>query len=217
MKEIYCTDAPLFLVLQFSKLLCLIFKDVIQKYRDKIISMEEDIEEVMRLEEEEKEMRITELQMHKANAMLEHQKEIFSRPKRTWFQTHKERKIEQGKSGQKPCYVPLSYHHHVCHIPVYISNHEGRMLIQWKGTSLSPLPACGFIDSSLKLKPTVRMGPMGLRGYCGFILEYSFQKDKKHPDDIYSTHSQYPNLPKYLHTEIPLYQPTHVMYLMPIL
>ena len=73
------------------------FADVIQKYRDKIISMEDDIEEVMRLEEEEKEMRITELQMHKANAMLEHQREIFSRPKRTWFQTHKERNIERGK------------------------------------------------------------------------------------------------------------------------
>ncbi|XP_071785381.1 probable ATP-dependent RNA helicase DDX27 [Asterias amurensis] len=70
-------------------------QDVIQKYRDKIISMEDDIEEVMRLEEEEKEMRITELQMHKANAMLEHQREIFSRPKRTWFQTHKERTIER--------------------------------------------------------------------------------------------------------------------------
>ncbi|XP_022082251.1 probable ATP-dependent RNA helicase DDX27 [Acanthaster planci] len=77
-------------------------QDVVQKYRDKIASLEEDIGEVMRLEEEEKEMRITELQMHKANAMLEHQKEIFSRPKRTWFQTHKERVQEIDKLKLNP-------------------------------------------------------------------------------------------------------------------
>ncbi|XP_038068012.1 probable ATP-dependent RNA helicase DDX27 [Patiria miniata] len=77
-------------------------QDVVQKYRDKIASMEEDIEEVMRLEEEEKEIRITELQMHKASAMLEHQKEIFSRPKRTWFQTHKERVQEMDKLQLQP-------------------------------------------------------------------------------------------------------------------
>ncbi len=71
--------------------------EVIQKYRDKIEAMEKDIYKVLKLEQEEKEMRISELQVHKAQAMMDHHDEIMSRPKRTWFQTHRQRMQEQGK------------------------------------------------------------------------------------------------------------------------
>eukprot|EP00057_Strongylocentrotus_purpuratus_P019942 XP_011674416.1 PREDICTED: probable ATP-dependent RNA helicase DDX27 [Strongylocentrotus purpuratus] len=79
---------------------------VVAKYRDKIASLEEDIEEVLRLEREEKEMRTTELQLQKATMMLNHHSEIMSRPKRSWFQSHKERMQEQASlrldAGAKP-------------------------------------------------------------------------------------------------------------------
>ena len=70
---------------------------MIQKYRDKIESMEKDVYSVLQLEQEEKEFRISELQVHKAANMIEHHDEIMSRPKRTWFQSHKERIQEKGK------------------------------------------------------------------------------------------------------------------------
>ena len=74
---------------------------MIQKYRDKIENMEKDIYKVLKLEQEEKEFRISELQVYKAKAMIEHHDEIMSRPKRTWFQTHKERMQDKGKDGRK--------------------------------------------------------------------------------------------------------------------
>ena len=80
----------------------------------------------MRLEEEEKELRITELQMHKANAMLDHHREIFSRPKRTWFQTHKERKLEEGE------YKTLN-------APVSLDFLIGRYVITWGPINRNPL------------------------------------------------------------------------------
>uniref|UniRef100_T1J247 RNA helicase n=1 Tax=Strigamia maritima TaxID=126957 RepID=T1J247_STRMM len=71
--------------------------EVIAKYREQIDKIEPDIKRVLHEEQEEKELRITELQAHKASKMVEHHKEIFSRPKRTWFQTHKERVDEQKR------------------------------------------------------------------------------------------------------------------------
>ncbi|XP_041453947.1 probable ATP-dependent RNA helicase DDX27 [Lytechinus variegatus] len=79
---------------------------VVTKYRDKIASLEEDIEEVLRLEKEEKEMRTTELQLQKTTMMLHNQKEFLNKPKRSWFQTHKERMQEKASlrldAGTKP-------------------------------------------------------------------------------------------------------------------
>ena len=65
--------------------------DVISHFRDKINDMEKDIEKVLQLEKEEKEMNIAELQTFKAEKIIQHHDEIMSRPKRTWFQSHKER------------------------------------------------------------------------------------------------------------------------------
>ncbi|XP_072168738.1 probable ATP-dependent RNA helicase DDX27 isoform X2 [Diadema setosum] len=71
-------------------------QDVVAKYRDKIASLEEDIGEILRMESEEKELQSTEMQLHKASAMLNHHEEILSRPKRSWFQTHRERMQEKA-------------------------------------------------------------------------------------------------------------------------
>lgn len=71
--------------------------DVIVKYRDKITSMEKDIEEIELLEKEEREMRATENQMNKAKRILEEkQSEMNGDTKRSWFQTHRERMAEKG-------------------------------------------------------------------------------------------------------------------------
>ncbi|KAJ8041357.1 putative ATP-dependent RNA helicase DDX27 [Holothuria leucospilota] len=70
--------------------------EVIQKYRDKIDSLEDDIRTIFKMEWEEKQLQISEKQIHKAEKILEHQKEIMGRPKRTWFQTHQERKIKEA-------------------------------------------------------------------------------------------------------------------------
>ncbi|XP_053401705.1 probable ATP-dependent RNA helicase DDX27 [Mercenaria mercenaria] len=71
-------------------------QDVISKYRDKISSMEKDIEEIELQEKEERELRATENQMNKAKRILEESKdEMNSDQKRVWFQTHKERMAEK--------------------------------------------------------------------------------------------------------------------------
>ncbi|GAB6025752.1 hypothetical protein CHUAL_011735 [Chamberlinius hualienensis] len=73
----------------------LIPSDAISKFRDRIEGLEKDIKRIIREEEEEKELRISELKAHKAEKIIEHHKEILSRPKRTWFQSHKERMLEK--------------------------------------------------------------------------------------------------------------------------
>ncbi|ELU10207.1 hypothetical protein CAPTEDRAFT_141736, partial [Capitella teleta] len=70
-------------------------QDVVTRFREKIDSLESEITAIERQEVEEKEMRITELKVNKAQKMIEHQEEIMSRPKRGWFQTHNERMREK--------------------------------------------------------------------------------------------------------------------------
>ncbi|XP_053401704.1 probable ATP-dependent RNA helicase DDX27 isoform X3 [Mercenaria mercenaria] len=71
-------------------------QDVITKYRDKISSMEKDIEEIELQEKEERQLRATENQMNKAKKILEESKdEMNSDQKRVWFQTQKERMAEK--------------------------------------------------------------------------------------------------------------------------
>lgn len=72
--------------------------EVIEKYRDRIRQLEDDIVAIEDAEKEEKEMRVTELKANKAQNMLEHRDEILARPKRTWFQTHAERMQDVGVS-----------------------------------------------------------------------------------------------------------------------
>ena len=70
--------------------------EVIGKYRDKINKLENDIVEIEQQEKEESYLRATENQMNKAKKLLEREKNGIDDPKRSWFQTHKERMQEKG-------------------------------------------------------------------------------------------------------------------------
>jgi ATP-dependent RNA helicase DDX27 len=59
---------------------------VVVRYRDRIRKLAPEIKAIVKEEKEERELRVTEMEMNKARNMLEHQAEIFSRPPRTWIQ-----------------------------------------------------------------------------------------------------------------------------------
>ncbi|QCD78377.1 DEAD-box ATP-dependent RNA helicase 28 [Vigna unguiculata] len=65
----------------------------ILKWSHIIEQMEDQIDEVLREESEERALRKAEMEATKAENMIEHKEEIFSRPKRTWFVTEKEKKL----------------------------------------------------------------------------------------------------------------------------
>ncbi|CAH1779381.1 unnamed protein product [Owenia fusiformis] len=69
-------------------------QEVILKYRDRIAQLETDVLEVMRLEKEEKHIRMSEAQVSKARKQLEGDANLGDR-QRTWFQSHRERMQEQ--------------------------------------------------------------------------------------------------------------------------
>ncbi|KAG0567645.1 hypothetical protein KC19_7G151100 [Ceratodon purpureus] len=76
----------------------------IYKWRSKIEEMEDGVREVMQAEREEKALRKAEMEVNKAQNMMEHEKEIYSRPKREWFLTTKEKRTtaaaaKAGKAG----------------------------------------------------------------------------------------------------------------------
>lgn len=71
------------------------YAEVVNKFVQKIRDIEKDVGTVLKLEAEEKEVKGTEAQIHKAERLL-NQKEDSNRPKRTWFQSHWERMEEQG-------------------------------------------------------------------------------------------------------------------------
>ncbi|KAK3716115.1 hypothetical protein QZH41_019654, partial [Actinostola sp. cb2023] len=73
--------------------------EVIEKYTAKIKALDADIKDILKQEGEEKEMRISEMEMNKAKNLLDHEKEIFSRPARVWFQD-KEQKRKGDDKGQ---------------------------------------------------------------------------------------------------------------------
>ena len=53
--------------------------------------IERDVIEVMKSERIEKECRQAEMQANKAQNMMEHREEIYSRPAKRWFQTAQEK------------------------------------------------------------------------------------------------------------------------------
>ncbi|CAO3652404.1 unnamed protein product [Cunninghamella blakesleeana] len=70
----------------------MIASDTIQKYKEKIDSMAGEIQDVLQEEKEERALRIAEMEVRKSENLLNHGKEIYSRPARTWFQTETEKK-----------------------------------------------------------------------------------------------------------------------------
>jgi ATP-dependent RNA helicase DDX27 len=89
--------------------------EVIQSFQIKISNMVQTIQEVLKEEKEMKLIEISEREAIKAQNMILHEKEIFSRPARSWFQSSKEKRAEKlsheaqklpEKKGNSPKTVP---------------------------------------------------------------------------------------------------------------
>ncbi|GAA6059375.1 hypothetical protein JCM10212_003273 [Sporobolomyces blumeae] len=65
--------------------------EVVNEVAREMKALEKEVKEVMREEREEKEFRKGNMELQKAQNMLEHEAEIKSRPARTWFQTQTEK------------------------------------------------------------------------------------------------------------------------------
>ena len=62
------------------------------KLQAQVDEMEEEIEEILREEKEEKQLQQVEMQVKKGENLIKYEDEINSRPKRTWFETEKDKK-----------------------------------------------------------------------------------------------------------------------------
>lgn len=68
---------------------------VIGKWRAWIDNLEAAVKAVLKEEKQEKEMRMAEMELNKADNILKHSDDIYARPARTWFQNEREKKAEQ--------------------------------------------------------------------------------------------------------------------------
>ncbi|KAI3724128.1 hypothetical protein L2E82_35895 [Cichorium intybus] len=75
----------------------------INKWCEMIEKMEDQVASILREEREEMALRKAEMEADKAENLITHRDEIFSRPKRTWFVTEKEKKLvaNAGKEKEK--------------------------------------------------------------------------------------------------------------------
>ncbi|KNA12361.1 hypothetical protein SOVF_126550 [Spinacia oleracea] len=71
----------------------IVAEESINKWAQTIEQMEDQVATVLREEKEEMALRKAEMEAAKAENMIEHRDEIFSRPKRTWFITEKEKNL----------------------------------------------------------------------------------------------------------------------------
>ena len=66
------------------------------KYHDKICKLEGEVKVILKQEEEEKQLRLSEMAIKKASNLIEHESEILSRPARTWIKKDGgKRRVEQ--------------------------------------------------------------------------------------------------------------------------
>ena len=65
---------------------------VVQRYREKISSIEQDVNKIKAQEREEKELRVAVMEANKTANMIEYEEDIQNRPRRTWFQSQEEKK-----------------------------------------------------------------------------------------------------------------------------
>lgn len=70
------------------------------KWIKKIKDLEDEIEEVLKEEKEERVLSITERDLKRGENLIMHEDEIKSRPKRTWFETEKEKAAEREKGAK---------------------------------------------------------------------------------------------------------------------
>ena len=76
---------------------------MIARYRDKLKSLDTQVKSILKQEVEEKEMRLSEMELSKAHNLMEHKDEIMSRPARTWIKAGQKRKVsETGAAAAAP-------------------------------------------------------------------------------------------------------------------
>ncbi|RKP08923.1 P-loop containing nucleoside triphosphate hydrolase protein [Thamnocephalis sphaerospora] len=77
--------------------------EVVARYKRRVAELEPQVEEVMKEEKEDRLLKQAEMEMTRAQNMLTHQDEIYSRPARTWFQSGKEKKASKGRYRRTRC------------------------------------------------------------------------------------------------------------------
>ena len=73
--------------------------ELADEWAKRVEDLESDVEAVLKEEREEKALAGAEMHLRKGENIMEHESEIKSRPKRTWFETEREKQIAK-KSGQ---------------------------------------------------------------------------------------------------------------------
>jgi ATP-dependent RNA helicase DDX27 len=76
------------------------------EWAQRVEDLDDEIEAVMKEEREEKQMQQVEREVSRASNLVEHREEILARPRRTWFESEKEKRIAKDKAkatldGQK--------------------------------------------------------------------------------------------------------------------
>ena len=72
---------------------------LVDEWMKKIAKLEEELEEILRAEKEEKQLGQAEMHLRKGENIIDHESEIMARPKRTWFESEKEKRASK-KAGR---------------------------------------------------------------------------------------------------------------------
>ncbi|KAJ2638921.1 nucleolar DEAD-box protein required for synthesis of 60S ribosomal subunit [Coemansia sp. RSA 1287] len=75
--------------------------DVLNKYRAKVDEVAGQMQSVYADEKQDKMIQDAEMQVSKASNMLKHKAEIQNRPRKTWFQSTKDRKDSKKAASDK--------------------------------------------------------------------------------------------------------------------
>ncbi|KAF8327913.1 P-loop containing nucleoside triphosphate hydrolase protein [Cantharellus anzutake] len=79
----------------------LVPNDAVKSMHAKLVKLKPDVSAVLKEEQEEKDLRRAEMELNKTQNLIEHEEEIFSRPKRTWFISSKEKEKAEKISRQE--------------------------------------------------------------------------------------------------------------------
>ena len=73
----------------------------LENIKEKLESLENDVQKIIDQERVERELRLAEIEVQKAQNMLHYREEIYSRPRREWFmsKTMKKKIQEQAKEA----------------------------------------------------------------------------------------------------------------------
>lgn len=74
---------------------------VIGKWKAWVDSVESAVRSILKEEREEREIRMAEMEVNKANNMIKFSNDIYSRPAKSWFQTEDQKRTEKGKQRKE--------------------------------------------------------------------------------------------------------------------